>query len=368
MVETLTALGLMSGTSADGIDVALLETDGQDVVTAGASQTVPYAAGIRRKIGQAAAEAASLDHRDARPGVLKDLELDLTTHHADAVAEFLARIGQPRDSIDIVGFHGQTVLHRPERGLTVQLGRGDDLARLLGLPVAWDMRAADVAAGGQGAPLAPVFHRALAARTPQRPVAILNIGGVANVTWIGCDGDLMAFDTGPGNALIDDWMTKTTGAPHDAYGTTAQAGCVQQSVVDFFLNHSFFSQPPPKSLDRNAFFWDLIDGMSTHDGAATLTAMTVGAVAAARRHMPQAPEVWLVSGGGRHNRAIMAGLADALAPAQIQPIETVGWNGDAIEAQAWAYLAVRSLKGLPITFPGTTGIALPATGGVISDC
>jgi len=357
-----TAIGLMSGTSMDGIDVALIETDGETVVRRRRAATYAYTADVRRRLAEGIADARSLDTRMARPGSLKALEHDLTVAHADAVAAFLADAGVARDAIDVIGFHGQTVLHAPERGLTVQLGLGDELARLTGCPVAWDLRADDVAAGGQGAPLAPAYHRAMVADLAERPVAVLNIGGVANVTWIGADGELVAFDTGPGNALLDDWMAKTVGAARDEGGAAARAGTAQEAVVSFFLNHAYFAATPPKSLDRNAFFWDLIDGLDVRDGAATLVAMTAGAIARAVDHMPLAPARWVVCGGGRHNAAIMAAIAEAV-DAPVSPAEAIGFDGDAVEAEAWAYLAVRVADVRPITFPGTTGAPEPMTGG-----
>ena len=212
-------------------------------------------------------------------------------------------------TIDVVGFHGHTVLHAPEQRLTVQIGDGALLAKSTGIDVVYDLRAADVAAGGQGAPLAPVYHRALTARLPERPIAVLNIGGVANVTWIGHDGELLAFDTGPGNALIDDWMLRHQGVPRDEGGALAAAGRVHDDYVTEYLRHSYFGEPPPKSLDRNAFALELVDQLPAADGAATLTAFTAASIARAREHFPEQPQLWVVSGGGRLNRTLMAMLA-----------------------------------------------------------
>jgi anhydro-N-acetylmuramic acid kinase len=267
------------------------------------------------------------------------------------------------DDIDVIGFHGHTVLHRPEEQLTVQLGIGPDLASATGIDVVWDMRAADVAAGGQGAPLAPVYHRALASRLTQRPIAVVNVGGVANVTVIGRDDQLLAFDTGPGNAMIDDWMLRRTGLPHDAEGRLAATGMVRADYVTEYLRHSFFAKPPPKSLDRNQFAVELVTNLELQDGAATLTALTAASIARAREHMSEEPAMWVICGGGRRNRTLMRMIAERVHNAVV-PAEAVGFDGDALEAEAWAYLAVRSLRGLPLTFPGTTGVAKPLTGGV----
>lgn len=359
------ALGLMSGTSMDGISVALVDTDGEAVAARGPAMTFPYNTAQRAAIRRAMEEARGLTARAERPGSLAATEEMLTELHAAAVADFLQRQGIPRSDIDVVGFHGQTVLHRPKERLTVQLGDGALLAKLTGLTVVHDLRARDVEAGGQGAPLVPAYHRALVAGLAQRPVAVVNIGGVANVTYVGSNGALIAFDTGPGNALLDDWMRMRAGAACDEDGRTAARGTVDEDVLRFCLSHSFFAAAPPKSLDRNAFIWDVVEWMSLENGAATLTAFTVAAIARAREHFPEEPQLWIVCGGGRRNRTLMSGLAGRVQNAVV-PAEAVGLDGDAVEAEAWGYLAVRALKGLPITFPGTTGVPEPLTGGVVS--
>jgi anhydro-N-acetylmuramic acid kinase len=387
MGKTLRALGLMSGTSMDGIDVALIETDGEDALTRGPSATFPYSPEFRAELSAAVQAAKVLRHRDergrqhmadlraaaakvlrpgaARPDILQTAERHLTELHAQAVTTFLADNGLDADTIDVIGFHGQTVLHAPEQRLTVQIGDGPLLAKATGIDVVYDLRAADVAAGGQGAPLAPAYHRALTAKLPERPVAMLNIGGVANVTWIGREGELLAFDTGPGNAMIDDWMQRRCGAPRDEGGALAAEGRVQEDYVTQYLRHSYFGEPPPKSLDRNAFLLELVDGLSAADGAATLTAFTASSIARAREHFPEQPQLWLVSGGGRRNKTLMAMIAERVEAA-VAPAEVAGIDGDSLEAEAWAYFAVRSLAGLPITFPGTTGVAGPLTAGVLA--
>lgn len=352
----------MSGTSLDGIDVAWLETDGEGDVQRGPSRTYAYDGGQRDFLRRALADAAAVVVRTERPGCLAEAEGKLTAWHAEAVFSFCRETGRDLARADVIGFHGQTVIHRPERRLTLQLGDGTELARRTGRPVVYDMRAADVAAGGQGAPLVPVYHRALA-RDLEKPMAFLNIGGVANVTWIGPDGTLLAFDTGPGNALIDDWMVSAGGVPHDAGGRLALLGRADPASVAQFLGDEFFERPPPKSLDRNAFARVDLTGMPPEDGAATLTAVTVGAVAASGRWFPGQPRSWIVCGGGRRNNAILAGLRQNLPG--VLTAEEAGFDGDAMEAEAWAYLAVRALKGLALTFPGTTGAANPLTGGVI---
>jgi anhydro-N-acetylmuramic acid kinase len=367
MGKTMRALGLMSGTSMDGIDVALIETDGGDALQRGPACSYPYSDPFRAQLRAALAEAAGLRRREERPGSLRLTEQYLTDLHAEAVTHFQQDYRIAAESIDAVGFHGHTVLHAPERQLTVQIGDGPWLAQAIGIDVVYDLRAADVAAGGQGAPLAPIYHKALVARLP-RPVAIVNIGGVANVTWISASlaqDQLVAFDTGPGNALIDDWMHKRTGKPCDADGACAAAGRVDEAALAEMLNNRYFAAPAPKSLDRNAFSADAVAQLSTEDGAATLTAFTAAAIAAARFHVREEPKTWVICGGGRKNKTLMSMLAEHVENAVV-PAEAAGLDGDAIEAEAWAYLAVRSLQGWAITFPGTTGVPRPMTGGKLA--
>lgn len=360
------AIGLMSGTSMDGIDVAFVETDGRGFARTGPASFYPYSDAERMLLRAAIAEAVSLDDRAARPGKVGEAERLITTRHAQAVDAFMAEHGLDRASIDVVGFHGQTVLHRPEKRLTIQIGDGKALAAALGLTVAWDMRAADVAAGGQGAPLVPVWHRALVmAAQLAGPVLVINLGGVGNVTYVtGGQAEPIAFDTGPANALIDDLMLERTGVAIDKDGAAAAAGKVDDAALQSLLAHPYFTAPLPKSLDRNAFSRAAVAGLSTHDAAATLTAFTAGSLAFALKLLPEIPHLAIVCGGGARNATLMAALAQAM-PCPVKPASALGWNGDAIEAQAFAYLAVRVLEGLPLTFPATTGVFAPQTGGVV---
>ncbi len=352
-------LGLMSGTSVDGIDAALVATDGETLAAFGPRRTTPYSAAVRKRI-------RSVFGRDDRehPDVLAVAE-ELTELHAQAVADLLALAPEEWRGVEVIGFHGQTILHAPDRGLSIQIGDGAMLAERAGVPVACDFRAADVAAGGQGAPLAPVYHRALVESWAHRPpgtVAVLNIGGVANFTAISPDGGMVACDTGPGNALLDDWVARHGAGDCDHGGAYAEKGKADQAWLKTALAARFFMQPPPKSLDRDAFAPLGIDGMSLEDGAATLSAFTVRAVAVAAAQLAELPSAWVVCGGGRHNGVLMAGLRVELG-VPVLSAEDVGWDGDALEAQAFAYLAARTLKGLPISFPGTTGVPEPLPGG-----
>ena len=351
------AIGLMSGTSLDGVDAAWVDTDGEGVSGFGPRLTLPYPASLRAALRVLLDRAPDLAPDD--PALIEAVAR-LTDHHADAVAA----LDQPAE---LIGFHGQTILHRPDQGRSWQIGDAARLAAATGLSVAYDFRGADVAAGGQGAPLAPVFHAALAAAVPQRPLAVLNIGGVANLTWIGADGALLACDTGPGNGPLDDWAARHTGVAYDRDGALARAGRADAAVLGRLLAHPYFSRPAPKSLDRLDFSPALaasgLERLSAPDGAATLAAFTAAAVAATA--LPAPPRRWLVCGGGRRNPALMAALAAAL-PAPVAPVEAVGWDGDALEAQCFAFLAVRVARGLALSFPTTTGAPRPLPGGRIA--
>ena len=364
MGEQVKAIGLMSGTSMDGIDAAVIETDGEGEVVSLGTLTDPFDERIGGLLWRSIEAAAGLNDRTDRPEPLGEAEAALTDAHGLAVERLLDQEGLTPGDIRVVGFHGQTVLHRPERGLTVQLGDGAGLAARTGIDVVNDLRANDMLSGGEGAPLAPVYHQALAHKVSPRPVAFLNVGGVANVTWIGGEGAPIAFDTGPGNGLLDQWIRQHTGGLMDEGGAIAAAGSVNAHVLDRLLDHAYFDRPPPKSLDRFDFSLDPVQGLSLEDGAATLVAFTGSTVARALAHLPAAPKLWVVCGGGRHNPAVMASLEEAL-DAPVHGAEKAGFSGDTIEAEAFAYMAVRSLKGLPISFPTTTGVAQPVSGGVL---
>lgn len=361
------AIGLMSGTSLDGVDMALIRTDGERIAAFGPARTFPYGEPDRQILRQASKDARSLTDRAARPAALADAEALVTLRHAEAVEKFLAEEQIAAADVDLVGFHGQTVFHDPAKALTVQIGDGQRLADRLGIAVVWDFRADDMAAGGQGAPLAPVFHRALAETAGLAgPVMFLNLGGVANITYVAADGDLVAFDTGPGNSLLDDWIFARTGEPFDADGRLAARGMPSAAILAELLDHPYFSLPPPKSLDRNAFAATLVAKLSDADGAATLLHFSAGAVAAALRHVPQPPRACYASGGGRHNAELMRVLRDVLKGIDLMPLEALGFDGDATEAQAFAFLGVRAIDGKPLSYPLTTGVPKPLTGGRVS--
>ena len=359
----LWTIGLMSGTSLDGIDAALLKSDGRKVLAFGPRLTLDYDDGFRSRLrailgGEKPVEA---------------VERELTLRHAEAVQHLMEHAGVARDQIALIGFHGHTIFHAPDQRRTWQIGDAALLARETGIDVVADFRSRDVSQGGQGAPFAPLFHAALA-RELEKPLAVLNVGGVANVTWIGPeepkDGDkhedyLLACDTGPGNALINDWVERHTGSAMDEGGRLAKTGIVQPEILARMLDHPYFEQSLPKSLDRDDFDPAPVEGLSLEDGAATLTAFTAAAVARVVPQLPVPPRRWLVTGGGRHNPTLMAMLARELA-VPVESVEAVGWDGDALEAQAFAYLAVRSRLGLPLSMPGTTGVTQATCGGIFA--
>ncbi|WP_440983461.1 anhydro-N-acetylmuramic acid kinase [Shinella sumterensis] len=370
MTAAKTAIGLMSGTSLDGIDVALLHTDGEGRVERGPAMAQAYDAAFRLRLQDALETARTIRDRGERPGDLAAVERELTLRHAAAVNAFLAQNDLSAADIDVIGFHGQTVLHRPDDGLTVQLGDGGLLAAETGIAVVCDMRANDMAHGGQGAPLVPAYHAALAASHANargKAVVFVNIGGISNITFIGSGGEIVAYDSGPGNTLIDQWVEARAGIAFDEGGAIASRGRIDPALAARYLDLPFFSDPVRRSLDRNDFRPPSDTDANLEDGARTLAHVTAAAILRSARHLPERPALYVICGGGRLNRVIMEDLA-ALAEreeAEVVAAEALGLDGDSMEAEAWAYLAVRSLAGLPLTFPATTGVKAAVTGGVL---
>ena len=366
-----TVIGLMSGTSMDGIDVALVKTDGKSLVERGPMGFYPYTSSARELLEQAILDASNLDNRSDRPGCLMVAEREITKLHANAVQSFLDDNNLKPDDIDLLGFHGQTVLHRPDEGLTVQLGDGQKLANQTRINTVYDMRANDMLNGGQGAPLVPVYHQALAASLPEgyrehKPVVFVNIGGISNITYVG--EELVAFDSGPGNALIDQWVQSRAGVPYDQGGMIAAKGDINHALANHYLENDYFQKALPKSLDRNDFLPPEPDALGVEDGARTLAHVTARAIMKSVDQLPQSPRLWIICGGGRLNPHIMNDLT-ALATesdAKVIKAEEAGFDGDAMEAECWGYLAVRCAEFLPITFPMTTGVKEPVTGGTIA--
>lgn len=367
----LTAIGLMSGTSMDGIDIAILRSDGANVLEFGPSMAVAYDAAFRRRIEASLETAKAIVRREDRPGDLAEMEREITMRHARAVSDFLLSLPAEWQKPDLIGFHGQTVLHRPHLGVTVQLGDGALLARETGIPVVYDMRANDMTHGGQGAPLVPAYHAALARSLSEpygamKPAVFVNVGGISNITYVPDAGAPVAFDTGPGNTLIDQWVSREGGVPYDAGGTIASEGGVVTEVATRYLDNPFFGKSGPKSLDRNDFTLALAEGLELSDGARTLAHVSAEAILKSVSHLPAPPKLWIVCGGGRKNPHIVGDLRAGAekAGAEVIVAEDAGLNGDATEAEAWAYLAVRSALGQPLTFPTTTGCREPVTGGL----
>ncbi len=360
--QPLTALGLMSGTSIDGIDAAIIISDGERLLETGPSTSYPYEEAFRERLRSCLGKASDTD------GVA-DVARELTGRHARLVKSLLSENDLKADDIDLIGFHGHTTLHRPQDRLTVQIGDPALLAKETGIDVVGDFRSNDVAQGGEGAPFAPLYHFAVSRDLP-KPLAVLNLGGVGNVTWIGRgenadETNILAFDTGPGNALIDDWVRDSLGLPMDEGGKVACQGVVDEERLERLLDNDYFNGSPPKSLDRDDFpkAMEIVSGLSPADGAATLTAFSVQAVCKALEHMREPPKRWLVTGGGRHNKKLMQMLSGQL-DAPIDPIESIGCDGDMLEAQAFGFLAIRSFYGLPLSLPKTTGVPRPSSGGV----
>ena len=365
MAEVQKVIGLMSGTSLDGIDAALLETDGEDIAVPGPALGMPYDAETRAMLRAALEEAKSVAAGAPVPYSIREAEQRLTEAHAEASKTLLKKAGLRAQDVSLIGFHGQTILHRPAQRWTWQIGDGALLAKLTGIDVVNDFRSADVKAGGQGAPLVPLYHAVLAHNAKKAnlvpPLVFVNIGGVDNVTYINGE-DVLAFDTGPGNAPIDDWAMNHTRKPVDEGGALARQGRVDDRALAEMLDNEFFEKVPPKSLDRLDFGIDAVNGLSPADGAATLTAFTAASIARAREHFADMPTTWIVMGGGRHNPVLMGELRSRVN-APVLVAEDAGWNGDFIEAEAFAYLAARSVKGLPLSLPTTTGVSRPITGG-----
>jgi anhydro-N-acetylmuramic acid kinase len=355
MQKPLVAIGAISGTSMDAIDLALLLTDGENYVERMAGRSYPYPADLKAKLLE-----LLKNPEIAETDPLTDLENAVTDAFGLAIRQFQRDFRIAR--ADFIGLHGQTIWHRPEKRFTRQLGDGPRLAKFLRMPVVNRFRHADVMLGGQGAPLVPLYHAALASKLEQ-PLIVLNLGGVANITYL--DGStVIACDTGPASALIDDRMRQLFNKPFDKDGAMARLGDVDASVLAQLLANPFFALPPPKSLDRMDFHAraEVVDTLPPANVIATLTAFTVEATASILRFLPKRPKSWLVTGGGRLNRAIMDGLAERLA-VPVNPVETVGWKGDSLEAECFAYLAIRSSRGLPLSLPTTTGVPRPLPGG-----
>lgn len=349
----------MSGTSLDGVDGSICVTDGTTIIGIEGEEYRPYSEAERAILTKVmGAWPEDRDLSDAH-------ELILTAH-----AEVVSRFKQP----DLIGFHGQTLAHDPKNGRTHQLGDGAEFAQRVGIKTVWDFRTPDMDLGGQGAPLAPFYHFAIAKQLGMRgPLAVLNLGGVGNVTYIDpskprpeMEGALIAFDTGPANAPINDLMLMHFNSAFDEDGKTAASGQVNGPWLEKAFEHPYFERMPPKSLDRNDFS-DLIEELegAPEDKIATLTAFASACVYASQMHFPKDPTRWIVCGGGRLNGVLMNALSQHLQT-DVGTAERIGFNGDLIEAQAFGYLAARIMEGLPISAPSTTGCRTPSKSATIT--
>lgn len=360
--------GLMTGTVLDGqIDIAFIRTDGDSIAEFGPATMVSYPDDVRSVITEAVKHAQDWNFNGDEPPIFAEAERALSRAQARAVIDTALAHDFPLQEIAAIGFHGQTVLHRPpykaRRGETRQLGDGALMAEMIGRPVVFDFRSDDVAAGGHGAPLCPCYHAALLKRAgANETVAVLNLGGVANITWQGKDGRLIGFDTGPANAPIDDWVRMHNAGSMDDGGHIAASGNVDKDRLTILVRKSHFSASPPKSLDRNDFMASMADGLSLEDGAALLTALAAAGVARAVEMLPIRIERLIVCGGGRHNPTLMKAIAEATGVIA-EPADNLGWRSDAIEAECFAYLAARHIAGLPVSYPETTGVTLPMSAG-----
>jgi anhydro-N-acetylmuramic acid kinase len=363
-------LGFMTGTSLDAVDMAVLETDGEAITGFGPAGERKLSPEVRGLLEETTRQALAWPRGEPAPGIFALAAAAIAQTHREAAVSFAQEHGFTLSSLDLIGFHGQTVLHEPpvpgRSGRTLQLGDAQALATALGVPVAYDFRSMDVAAGGQGAPLAPIYHAARAlASGLARPVAALNLGGVGNITLVRDDGPLQAFDTGPANGMIDLWVQGRTDLRCDEDGRLARAGRVHEHILAGYLAHPYFAATGPKSLDRFDFSFKPVEGLSLADGAATLTAFAAEAAAMGIARCEVRPLRVIACGGGRHNPVLLQWLRERSGVA-IDAAEAVGWRGDAIEAEAFAYLAARTAKGLPISFPGTTGVQVAMSGGRIA--
>lgn len=366
------AIGLMSGTSLDGIDASLLFTDGQEIQPKPIDPPhfvhMPYDDAFKNKLRKVIAKVATRKKRGKVSKEILEIEEELTKRHAEAVNYLLAVAKIKAEQVDVIGFHGHTILHRPEAQWTWQLGDGALLAKITGIDVVNDFRSEDMRCGGEGAPLLPIYHQAMLkgrVMPSAHTLAILNIGGVANITYVvnaGIGSWMQAFDTGPGNALIDDWVFEKTGKAYDENGELALKGTVDGTMINEWLQDEYFEKTGPKSLDRNYFKCEGLDKSNLEDGAANLTAFTVASIQLAVEILPTPPVHWYVTGGGRNNLTMM-GLLAAVLKVPVDPIERLGLNGDAIEAEGFAFLAIRHINKMPTSLPEITGASGQVIGG-----
>lgn len=363
MKHPLTIIGTMSGTSYDGLDASIVKTDGKTIYSLGDSASLEYPKHLRGAIG-------SVIEGNYNTTLLLETRDELTKFHAFLIERLLNNSGVQASQVDLIGFHGQTIYHDPNASLTWQIANPALLAYKTGIDVVADFRSMDMAAGGQGAPLVPLFHSALFS-SYQEPIAVVNIGGVANVTYLDHGTkQILAFDTGPGCALINDLMFKKFFKNYDDQGKIAATGSVNKAYLDHLVMHEYFASPPPKSLDRNQFSYAIsyLEALADNDALCTLTHLTAKSIADSMQHLPKVPKLWIICGGGRKNLFLMSLLREyGLNAVDVDELEVLGkkLNGSYIEAQAFAFLAARAYYGLPLSLPTTTGIAQEVSGAAL---
>lgn len=360
-LRPLWAIGLESDTAISGVDVALIRTDGVDIFERKAEFSRPYSPTMREAITAVLGEKGQQDLN-----YLRQVEEQVTQHHIEAVQELLDTQDLSPRQIDVIGFSGHTVLNRPAQKLSVQIGDAQMMLDAFGIPVVNRFYQTDLASGGQGSPIFPAYYEALA-RTLEKPLVIFSIGGISSLTYIGVNGELIAFDVGPGNVLIDRWMQQRLGAEMDFDGLWAAKGQIDERLLTKLMQHPAIIQNPPKALEREDFLSLLTDveGSSLADGAATLTALTSESlVQACEKFLPEKPSQYIVTGGGAYNPSMVKYLRQHLS-APVKTADEIGWNTMCLDAESFAFLAVRCLFGLPLTYPTTTGVEFPLSGGKI---
>lgn len=361
-IKTFNALGILSGSALDGVDIAYIRTDGVDVYETGHMMSVPYEESLRQKVRSILGIRPDTPENQA---LLNEVEEELTTFWAQAVREYIETYDV---KIDVIGLEGHTVCNDPKEHYIYQLGDGHLLAQLTGIQVVYNFHAADIAAGGQGAPLDVTFYNAVTSQYP-RPLAVVDISSISSIAWLGSYGEMVAFNSGPGNAAIDEWVFKHAGMHMDYNGKLAIMGHINEQIVAAMMKHKYFAQYPPKSTHREEFREKLehLEGLSLEDGAATATAFVAESIAySLLLYVPDIPKRIMVCGGGAKNPTLMRFLRQKLANIEVCTAEDWGCDSLAVDVQAVAYLAVRRLHFLPISFPTTTGVIEPMVGGKIA--
>ena len=358
-IKILNALGILSGSAIDGVDITFIKTDGVDVFETGHTITVPYEDELRQKIRSVLGLKPDTPENQ---NLLNEVEKELTQFWAEAVKDYIATYDV---EVDVIGLDGHTVCNEPKNHFIYQLGDGELLSKLTGIKVVYNFHSADIAAGGQGAPLGVTFYNAITMQK-EKPLAVVDISGISSISWIGSYGEMVSFHSGPGNAAIDEWVMKHAGMHMDYNGKLAITGVVNEQIVSALMKHKYFAKYPPKSTHREEFKEKLehLEGLSLEDGAATATAFVAESIAySLLLYVPEIPKKIMVCGGGAKNPTLMRFLRQRLPDVEVCTAEDWGQNSIAVGVQTIAFLAVRRLYYLPISFPTTTGVYEPMIGG-----